>query len=151
HRRARGSGRPRSRQREDCERSRLPLPVRGAHRGRRAPAARRTRARPAPRPGALRARARPREERRRHGGAPRARRVRAARASQLSGVAASRGASDAVTAWRTAAAGLALVLSATCAPRAGAQSILDFVSFDGIDYIRWAEEPGRALAPEDLG
>jgi hypothetical protein len=34
---------------------------------------------------------------------------------------------------------------------AGAQTTLDFVSFDGIDYIRWAEEPGRALSAGDLG
>jgi len=39
----------------------------------------------------------------------------------------------------------------TLAIRADAQSILDFVTFDGIDYIRWAEEPGRALAAVDLG
>jgi hypothetical protein len=35
--------------------------------------------------------------------------------------------------------------------RADAQSLLDFVTFDGVDYIRWAEEPGRALARGDLG
>lgn len=34
---------------------------------------------------------------------------------------------------------------------AGASTPLDFVSFDGIDYIRWAEEPGRALSASDLG
>ena len=34
---------------------------------------------------------------------------------------------------------------------AGAQALLDFVTFDGIDYIRWAEEPGRALTARDLG
>jgi hypothetical protein len=28
---------------------------------------------------------------------------------------------------------------------------LDFVSFDGIDYLRWAEEPGRGLTADDLG
>ena len=28
---------------------------------------------------------------------------------------------------------------------------LDFISFDGIDYIRWPDEPGRALTPGDLG
>src|SRR5262245_10803486 len=27
----------------------------------------------------------------------------------------------------------------------------DFVSFDGIDYIRWPEEVGRALTRDDLG
>jgi hypothetical protein len=31
------------------------------------------------------------------------------------------------------------------------QTLLDFVTFDGIHYIRWAEEPGRALAQNDLG
>src|SRR5262245_11952783 len=44
-----------------------------------------------------------------------------------------------------ALAGLAL------AARADAQGLLDFVSFDGVDYIRWAEEPGRAIARGDLG
>jgi hypothetical protein len=34
---------------------------------------------------------------------------------------------------------------------AASQTLLDFVTFDGIDYLRWAEEPGRALAPGDLG
>ncbi len=34
---------------------------------------------------------------------------------------------------------------------AGASTPLDFVSFDSIDYIRWAEEPGRALSASDLG
>src|SRR6185295_9604575 len=29
--------------------------------------------------------------------------------------------------------------------------MLDFVSFDGVHYLRWAEEPGRALTREDLG
>src|SRR2546421_160402 len=31
------------------------------------------------------------------------------------------------------------------------QGILDFVSFDGIDYLRGAEEPGRPLGWDDLG
>jgi hypothetical protein len=35
-------------------------------------------------------------------------------------------------------------------PAAG-QTLLDFVTFDGIHYIRWAEEPGRALTQNDLG
>jgi hypothetical protein len=35
--------------------------------------------------------------------------------------------------------------------RADGQALLDFVTFDRIDYIRWAEEPGRALTPGDLG
>jgi hypothetical protein len=37
------------------------------------------------------------------------------------------------------------------AGRADAQSILDFVTFDGIDYVRWVEEPGRPLTRSDLG
>ena len=37
------------------------------------------------------------------------------------------------------------------AGRADAQSLLDFVTFDDVDYIRWAEEPGRPLAADDLG
>jgi hypothetical protein len=31
------------------------------------------------------------------------------------------------------------------------QGVLDFVTFDRIDYLRWGEEPGRALVPADLG
>jgi hypothetical protein len=34
---------------------------------------------------------------------------------------------------------------------AAAQALLDFVSFDGVDYIRLAEEPGRSLTGADLG
>ena len=34
---------------------------------------------------------------------------------------------------------------------AAASTTLDFITFDGIDYIRWPEEPGRALTPGDLG
>jgi hypothetical protein len=34
---------------------------------------------------------------------------------------------------------------------ADGQTLLDFVTFDGIHYIRWAEEPGRALTQNDLG
>ena len=37
------------------------------------------------------------------------------------------------------------------AARAEAQGILDFLTFDGVHYLRWAEEPGRALTREDLG
>ena len=44
-----------------------------------------------------------------------------------------------------------LLLVLTLAGRADAQGILDFVTFDGVDYIRWAEEPGRALERGDLG
>lgn len=32
-----------------------------------------------------------------------------------------------------------------------AQALLDFVSFDGVDYVRFAEEPGRSLTRADLG
>jgi len=35
--------------------------------------------------------------------------------------------------------------------RADASSVLDFVTFDGIDYIRWMEDPGRPLARGNLG
>ena len=46
---------------------------------------------------------------------------------------------------------MALALLAL-AGRADAQSgLLDFVSFDGIHYLRWPDEPGRALTREDLG
>ena len=34
---------------------------------------------------------------------------------------------------------------------ADAQGIYDFITFDGIDYIRWVEEPGRAIGRDDLG
>lgn len=47
---------------------------------------------------------------------------------------------------------LALVVAlGTLIGRVDAQTLLDFVTFDGIDYIRWAEEPGRALTRDDLG
>lgn len=47
---------------------------------------------------------------------------------------------------------LALALGVVAvAGGAGASTTLDFVSFDGIDYIRWAEEPGRTLSAGDLG
>ena len=52
--------------------------------------------------------------------------------------------------WRAALAVVALGVAALARP-AEAQTILDFISFDGIDYLRWAEEPGRALTREDLG
>jgi hypothetical protein len=45
---------------------------------------------------------------------------------------------------------LAVALAAL-AGSASAQSLFDFVSFDGVDYIRFAEEPGRALTRADLG
>ena len=37
------------------------------------------------------------------------------------------------------------------ATRADASTTFDFVTFDGVDYIRWQEEPGRTLTPGDLG
>ena len=47
---------------------------------------------------------------------------------------------------------LALVLGVVAlAGKASAQALLDFVSFDGVDYIRFAEEPGRSLTRADLG
>ena len=51
---------------------------------------------------------------------------------------------------RAVEASLALALLAL-APAADAQVIFDYITFDGIDYIRFAEEPGRALTREDLG
>jgi hypothetical protein len=45
---------------------------------------------------------------------------------------------------------LVIGLAAVALP-AGAATTLDFVTFDGIDYIRWLEEPGRALTSSDLG
>ena len=46
-----------------------------------------------------------------------------------------------------------LALVSLLAPRddAGAQALLDFITFDGIDYIRWVAEPGRPLAAADVG
>ena len=35
--------------------------------------------------------------------------------------------------------------------RAEAQSLLDFITFDEVHYLRWAEEPGRQLTRADLG
>lgn len=49
------------------------------------------------------------------------------------------------------ALGLAVLGLVTLAPPAAAQTVLDFVTFDGIDYIRWPEEPGRTLVRSDLG
>src|SRR5215468_7927370 len=66
-------------------------------------------------------------------------------------MAASRGAANAVMARRAVAAALALAALGALAARSDAQSILDFITFDGIDYIRWAEAPGRALVADDLG
>jgi len=47
---------------------------------------------------------------------------------------------------------LALIVALLAlAGSADGQTLLDFVTFDGIHYIRWAEEPGRALTQSDLG
>ena len=47
---------------------------------------------------------------------------------------------------------LALALGVVAvAGGAHAQGILDFVTFDGVDYVRWTEEPGRTLVRSDLG
>jgi hypothetical protein len=45
---------------------------------------------------------------------------------------------------------LAVGLVALGGPADG-QTLFDFVTFDRIDYIRWAEEPGRALTQSELG
>ena len=37
------------------------------------------------------------------------------------------------------------------AGRAEAQGIFDFITFDDVHYLRWAEEPGRQLTRADLG
>src|SRR5262245_210153 len=44
-----------------------------------------------------------------------------------------------------------LVLVLGPAAGAGATTLLDYITFDGIDYIRFADEPGRPLDPGDLG
>jgi hypothetical protein len=52
---------------------------------------------------------------------------------------------------RSALALLALTFIASV-DRAAATTLLDYVTFDGIDYIRWTtEEPGRPLTRADLG
>ena len=45
---------------------------------------------------------------------------------------------------------VALALTLAAGP-AGASTILDYITFDAIDYLRWPEEPGRALTRDDLG
>ena len=53
---------------------------------------------------------------------------------------------------RSAARALLLAGLLAWPARAGATTLLDYVTFDGIDYIRWTiEEPGRPLTREDLG
>lgn len=46
---------------------------------------------------------------------------------------------------------VAVVALAVLPARASRPTLLDYISFDGIDYIRWAEDPGRALTRADLG
>jgi len=53
------------------------------------------------------------------------------------------------TASRRAAVALMVLALATLG--AGGSTTIDFVTFDGIDYIRWLDEPGRALTRADLG
>jgi hypothetical protein len=50
------------------------------------------------------------------------------------------------------AALLLLVLALGSATGAEATTLLDYITFDGIDYIRWTnDEPGRPLTRDDLG
>jgi len=50
------------------------------------------------------------------------------------------------------AALLLLVLALGPATGAEATTLLDYITFDGIDYIRWTnDEPGRPLTRDDLG
>jgi hypothetical protein len=46
---------------------------------------------------------------------------------------------------------LALAFTLAVVVPAGASTIIDYITFDGIDYLRWQDEPGRALARADLG
>jgi len=47
---------------------------------------------------------------------------------------------------------LALVLGLVAvAGAAETSTTFDFVTFDGIDYVRWIDEPGRELTRADLG
>ena len=45
----------------------------------------------------------------------------------------------------------ALVMMLAAAGPAAASTIIDYITFDGVDYLRWQEEPGRVLARDDLG
>ena len=49
------------------------------------------------------------------------------------------------------ALGLVVLGRAALAGPLSTASLLDFVTFDGIDYIRFADEPGRDLTRDDLG
>ncbi len=54
---------------------------------------------------------------------------------------------------RRAALVIPLVLAALLSSPAGAlaSTLFDFVTLDGIDYLRWPDEPGRPLERGDLG
>jgi hypothetical protein len=46
---------------------------------------------------------------------------------------------------------LTMALALAAGGPTGGSTLLDYISFDGIDYLRWYDEPGRALTREDLG
>ena len=46
---------------------------------------------------------------------------------------------------------MAVALAALVGAVEAASTTFDVVTFDGIDYLRWEEEPGRALTASDLG
>ena len=56
-----------------------------------------------------------------------------------------------MTGIRRAALGLVVVGLLGALDRADATTLLDYVTFDSIDYVRWADEPGRPLTRADLG
>ena len=54
--------------------------------------------------------------------------------------------------WSLGPGALALVLGLVAvAGAAETSTTFDFVTFDGIDYVRWIDEPGRELTRADLG
>jgi hypothetical protein len=57
-----------------------------------------------------------------------------------------------VRGWSLGPGALALVLGLVAvAGAAETSTTFDFVTFDGIDYVRWIDEPGRELTRADLG
>ena len=46
---------------------------------------------------------------------------------------------------------VALLTLVALPARASRPTLLDYITFDNIDYIRWAEDPGRPLTRADLG
>ncbi|HET7340919.1 MAG TPA: hypothetical protein VFL90_05605 [Methylomirabilota bacterium] len=46
---------------------------------------------------------------------------------------------------------LPLLLALALGGAGGTSTLFDYVTFDGIDYIRWSQEAGRALVAADLG